>query len=245
MIPASFVHRFVRGTVAADSQFAPTRRKGHTMTLSRVYDGYDAFAPVGPAKQSEDSERFGTFEYSVHRGRLCWSPAVSAMYGYSHDAVQPSFELLVQHAHSEDRARVAEFLQRVVEGRSGSSQHRLVDCAGKQRWVVIVGNPRPDAIRGGTRIRGLVIDITDVVQSGIDVAVAEVASARGGIEQAKGVLRAAYGIGADEAFAMLVQRSQATNIKVREIAGRVIDAVSSGASSGLRVQVDAVLKSAS
>jgi hypothetical protein len=58
-------------------------------------------------------------------------------------------------------------------------------------------------------------------------------------------VRAAYGIGADEAFAMLVQRSQATNIKVREIAGRVIDAVSSGVSSGLRVQVDAVLKSAS
>jgi PAS domain S-box-containing protein len=215
------------------------------MTLESVYDGNTAFAPAGPAKRSEDADGIGTFEYSVHRRRLLWSPAVSVMHGYSHDTVQPSIDLLVQHAHLEDRARVAEFLQRVVEGQSASSQHRLVDCAGRERWVVIVGNPRPDAVRGGTRIRGLVIDITGAVQSGVDVAVAEVVTARGGIEQAKGVLRAAYGIGADEAFDMLVRRSQASNTKLRDVAGRLIDAVSSGVSSGLRSQVDAVLKSVS
>lgn len=46
------------------------------------------------------------------------------------------------------------------------------------------------------------------------------ADARAAIEQAKGVLIAAYGISAERAFDVLVWRSQETNLKVRDLAVR-------------------------
>ena len=45
------------------------------------------------------------------------------------------------------------------------------------------------------------------------------------IEQAKGVLMAAYGITADRAFEILVWRSQETNLKLRELALRFMAAL--------------------
>ncbi len=45
---------------------------------------------------------------------------------------------------------------------------------------------------------------------------------RAEIDQAKGVLMGQHGFGADEAFAMLVQRSQHTNTKLREVAREVL-----------------------
>ena len=45
---------------------------------------------------------------------------------------------------------------------------------------------------------------------------------RSDIDQAKGVLRWMHGATADEAFALLVQRSQRENIKLRDIARRIL-----------------------
>ncbi|MDX8034223.1 GAF and ANTAR domain-containing protein [Lentzea sp. BCCO 10_0856] len=48
------------------------------------------------------------------------------------------------------------------------------------------------------------------------------------IDQAKGVLMAVHSCTADEAFAMLVQRSQNENVKLREVAQRLLDSVAPG-----------------
>ncbi len=45
------------------------------------------------------------------------------------------------------------------------------------------------------------------------------------IDQAKGILMAVHGIGADEAFAMLADRSQHENVKLRDLAQRFVDDV--------------------
>ena len=47
-------------------------------------------------------------------------------------------------------------------------------------------------------------------------------ASRAGIEQAKGVLMAQRGIGAQAAFALLAATSQATNVKLREVAAQVV-----------------------
>lgn len=47
-------------------------------------------------------------------------------------------------------------------------------------------------------------------------------ASRAVIDQAKGVLMAVHRVGADEAFALLVQRSQQENLKVRELAERFL-----------------------
>ncbi|MFC4857193.1 ANTAR domain-containing protein [Actinophytocola glycyrrhizae] len=48
-------------------------------------------------------------------------------------------------------------------------------------------------------------------------------TSRAVIDQAKGILRVAHGISADEAFAMLVDRSQRENRKLRELAVEFVD----------------------
>ena len=52
-------------------------------------------------------------------------------------------------------------------------------------------------------------------------AVAEIAEARGGIEQAKGMLMLIYRISADSAFELLKWRSQETNVKLRVLAEQI------------------------
>jgi GAF domain-containing protein len=46
---------------------------------------------------------------------------------------------------------------------------------------------------------------------------------RAGIEQAKGILMAAQGVSEDDAFDMLVRASQRENVKLRDIARRIVD----------------------
>lgn len=48
---------------------------------------------------------------------------------------------------------------------------------------------------------------------------------RGPIEQAKGILMAVHGVSADEAFQVMVERSQHTNRKVRDLAVELIESV--------------------
>jgi hypothetical protein len=52
---------------------------------------------------------------------------------------------------------------------------------------------------------------------------AEAMKSRAVIEQAKGILIADHGIDADQAFGMLVQLSQKTNTKLRDVAQRLVD----------------------
>ena len=52
-------------------------------------------------------------------------------------------------------------------------------------------------------------------------AVAEIAEARSGIEQAKGMLMLIYRINADSAFELLKWRSQETNVKLRVLAEQI------------------------
>jgi AmiR/NasT family two-component response regulator len=64
------------------------------------------------------------------------------------------------------------------------------------------------------------------VQVGVTAALSELASSRAVIDQAKGVLIAAYGISADQAFDRLVRRSQEANVKLRHIANQFLAAMS-------------------
>jgi GAF domain-containing protein len=50
-------------------------------------------------------------------------------------------------------------------------------------------------------------------------------TSRSDIDQAKGVLRLLYDLDAEQAFAMLVKRSQERNVKLRAVAGEILDAL--------------------
>jgi PAS domain S-box-containing protein len=173
-----------------------------------------------------DSQRVGTFDYILVSGRWDWSEDVATMLGYHREAAVPSLELLLQHTHFEDRTRVASVLHRIVQGHSVDSRHRIIDKAGDLHWIVLVGNPLKDESGDTVGASGYLIDVTDAVQAGVTAAVSELVKSRAVIEQAKGALIAAHGISADQAFDRLVQRSQHTNIKLRDIAGQFLAAIS-------------------
>ena len=89
---------------------------------------------------------------------------------------------------------------------------------------------------------GIDVDITDTMEGpDISTALSKVNAARAEIEQAKGLLMAAYGISADQAFDILVWRSQETNVKVRMLAHRFIKAMAGGLPADTRRQVDRAL----
>lgn len=164
----------------------------------------------------------GVFQFFLADQRWVWSDAVALMHGYQPGQVQPTTELLLSHKHPDDRAEVAEILQRVQEGGLFSSRHRIVDAGGRTRWVVVVSDRMVDS--SGTHIgtQGYYIDVTAGLQSDITVAMTDMVESRAVIEQAKGILKAAYSIEDERAFEILKWRSQSTQMKLKDVAARFV-----------------------
>ncbi|MCX8561672.1 PAS and ANTAR domain-containing protein [Mycolicibacterium mucogenicum] len=172
-----------------------------------------------------DAQHVGSFQFHLAEQRWVWSAEVARMHGYALGEVEPTTELLLSHKHPDDRAKVAEILDRVQTGGLFSSRHRIVDSGGKVHWVVVVSDRMTDDNGEVTGTHGYYIDVTTGIQSDLTVAMATVVESRAVIDQAKGILMAAYGIDADRAFEILKWRSQATQMKLRTVAARLLDAV--------------------
>lgn len=91
--------------------------------------------------------------------------------------------------------------------------------------VVVVGDQLfgDDGSVIGTH--GFYVDVTPSEQERqrkMTAAVAEIAGNREAIDQAKGMLMMAYGIGAQTAFEVLKWRSEQTNVKLRALAEQLI-----------------------
>ena len=107
-----------------------------------------------------------------------------------------------------------------------SSRHRIVDAAGDVHNVVVVSKSVLAEDGRATGIQGFYVDISAVfgeeVDDAVDVAVAEFATNRAAIEQAKGMVMLTYGIPADRAFDVLKWRSQQTNTKIRALCELIV-----------------------
>lgn len=152
------------------------------------------------------------------------------MHGYEPGAVEPTTELVLAHKHPDDYGQVAATLAEIRRtGAAFSTRHRIVDTRGNTHHVVVVAD-QLFADDGSTVIgtHGFYIDATPSAQTGtreqqerVSEAVAEIAEARSGIEQAKGMLMLIYRISADAAFELLKWRSQETNTKLRALTEQI------------------------
>ncbi|WP_336874483.1 ANTAR domain-containing protein [Rhodococcus qingshengii] len=92
--------------------------------------------------------------------------------------------------------------------------------------MVVVGDRLVDESGEIIGSSGFYVDVTETlgetVKESVDELVAEIASSRAAIEQAKGMLMLVYAIPADRAFDVLTWHSQETNIKVRDVAERLL-----------------------
>jgi PAS domain S-box-containing protein len=206
-----------------------------------IDDALAQLQPIDRVVGLGDPQRVGRFRFFLAGQRWEWSDAVARMHGYEPGTVVPDTDLLIRHKHPDDRERVADGLKRVQQGEPFSSRHRIIDTAGHTHWVIVVGDSMLDDEGAVAGTSGFYIDITETLQSDITSGVSQAAASRAGIEQAKGLLMATYGITADRAFDILVWRSQETNIKVRELARRLLAAMARNMPPDARAEVDRTL----
>jgi PAS domain S-box-containing protein len=174
--------------------------------------------------------RVGAFRFYFDDQRWEWSEQVQRMHGYQPGTVTPTTELVLSHKHPEDRDQIAQTIDTIRRtGQPLSSRHRIIDTSGKVRSVIVVGDQLHDEQSRIVGTHGFYIDTTPDErehQDQMTAQLAAIAENRAVIEQAKGVLMAAYGITANRAFEILVWRSQETNLKLRELALRFMAAIS-------------------
>ncbi len=175
-------------------------------------------------------ERVGAFRFYFDDERWEWSEQVQRMHGYQPGEMTPTTQLVLSHKHPEDRDQIAQTIDTIRRtGQPLSSRHRIIDTSGKVRSVIVVGDQLRDERGRVVDTQGFYIDATPderEQQDEMTAQLAVIAENRAVIEQAKGVLMAAYGITANRAFEILVWRSQQTNLKVREVALRFVAAIS-------------------
>ena len=193
----------------------------------------------------------GRFRYAVATDRWWWSPELLDMHGLA-AGTSPSTAQMMSHKHPDDREHSeASFRARVRDGAPFATMHRIVDTRGRQRWIVCVGQGTRGPDGEVRELTGYVVDVTErqirALAERAATAVDAVTASRATIEQAKGALMLVYGVGPDEAFAQLVWQSQHANVKLRELAERLVAAVSgdvhaSSAAAGdsLRQRLDEV-----
>jgi len=211
-----------------------TAKEGFAMTTQPLGPGQvcsdGSASDVARAQAGGTPQRVGAFRFYFDDQRWEWSEQVQRMHGYQSGAVTPTTELVLAHKHPDDRDQIAQTIDTIRRtGQPLSSRHRIVDTSGKVRSVVLVGDQLHDERGRIVGTQGFYIDTTPDELEQQDLMTAQLAAItenRAVIEQAKGVLMAAYGITADRAFEILVWRSQETNLKLRELALRFMAVIS-------------------
>ncbi len=190
----------------------------------------------------------GRFTCDLLTGTWEWDDEVFRIHGLEPGSITPTTEYLLNAKHPEDRERVAAVLRQAsLTGEPFSISYRLTGTDGVERRVVLVcegGVCEDDTV---TSIDGYYVDLTAEFRAEGEqyatAAVAASAESRAVIEQAKGSLMLAYGLDADQAFSMLNWWSSHRNLKVRELATRLVTAWEGGTASSddLRHRFDALL----
>jgi hypothetical protein len=161
------------------------------------------------------------FEYQVEAQRWSWSGGLRALHGVRNDEI-PTTELILSRMVEEDRVdMLARFRHHLQHEGSYSCVYRMTDPHGQVRLVMFVG--QSEAVAGTVkRLSGLVVDLTEPMQSHARDAVAASAEHRASIEQAKGALMLCFAMDADAAFGLLRSYSNHHNVKLSALAERMV-----------------------
>ncbi|ULE33660.1 PAS and ANTAR domain-containing protein [Mycobacterium sp. IDR2000157661] len=187
---------------------------------------FEGQTPVEQALAGGDPHRVGWFRFYFADERWEWSPQVERIHGYEPGTVEPTTDLVLSHKHPDDYGHVAATLDEIRRTSGAfSTTHRIIDTRGNVHHVVVVGDQLYDDSDEVVGTHGFYVDVTpstlEQQNKTLNAAVAEIAEARGVIEQTKGMLMLIYRISAESAFELLRWRSQETNTKLRALAEQV------------------------
>ncbi|TQL04265.1 PAS and ANTAR domain-containing protein [Cellulomonas sp. SLBN-39] len=157
---------------------------------------------------------------SPAQGTWWWSDGCYALHGFTPGDVVPTTELMRAHVHAEDRQRWWDALTD-EDTTPRQTRFRLRDAGGRERTVVGVCRGLGDG-----RVEAVLVDLTSAVAAeGARLATEQIAASaasRATIEQAKGVVAAAYGVSVEAAFAVLREASMRSNVGLRAVAARLV-----------------------
>jgi hypothetical protein len=169
-------------------------------------------------------DRVGSFRYFLADDSWEWSEAVALMHGYRPGQVRPTTALVMSHKHPDDASDVALLIEEVTgHGQPFRSRHRIIDTHGRTHPVLVIGDRL--CAKDGTVLgsQGFYVDLSDFADdNNVDAAIADFTAHRALIEQAKGILMVTYSISAEQAFDILVWRSQETNTKLRNLVAQIV-----------------------
>lgn len=197
--------------------------------MTRERSPHLAAGPLPGAKPSSahPGPMTGSFRFWFATQRWEWSPELYRMHGYTPGELEPTTDLLLAHKHPEDRDHVAAAIARSInEGEPFSSRHRFVDVSGAEHTVMVVADRILDDEGEPVGTAGFYVDLSSTLaeaeQDLVSQRLPEMVEARAVIEQAKGVLMRMYRINAEQAFKVLIWRSQETNTKLRALATQLL-----------------------
>ena len=146
------------------------------------------------------------------------------MHGYEPGEVQPTTELVLSHKHPDDLARVNALLKQ--SSAPFSSRHRIRTTTGETRRVVVVGDAVTDPEGRIVATQGYYVDVTEAFNADLQQELGDelqvIVAHRAVIEQAKGMLMAIYELDAQSAFGVMTRLSQHFNVKLHDLAAKLV-----------------------
>jgi PAS domain S-box-containing protein len=189
---------------------------------------------------------FGSFVVDAGSSRFVGSDELALVLGFDPSEVVLTAMMVAAHVHPADRVPWQTGLQRCLEtGRPAVIDHRLIRADRQERLASTTLSAVREQGRVAT-VTGVITDLTPrlraATQAEISAAVTAAAATRGEIDQAKGIVMAAYDIDAEQAYALLKWHSSHTNRKVKDLSEAVIDRLGTAdAGVPLRQRLSAVL----
>ncbi|WP_406829908.1 PAS and ANTAR domain-containing protein [Pedococcus sp. KACC 23699] len=181
------------------------------------------------------AEPAARFRYDVRSGDWWWSPGMFELHGLTDGEVAPSTDLLMSHKHPDDLAATEQTLRRVLAtGEPFCCRHRVIDAGGEVREVLSVGEAVCAADGSIATVQGYFIDLTGAFEAAVEQAATSVLEVEPRrpvvdptIEQAKGVLVAAFRLTPAAALELLTWRSEETGADLSVVSRGLVTAFSS------------------
>ncbi|MEZ0580084.1 PAS and ANTAR domain-containing protein [Nocardioides sp. MH1] len=173
----------------------------------------------------------GRFAYHLKDESWEWDDDVYRIHGREPGSVDPTEELVRTSKHVDDVEHVKAVLDRAArDGGSFAVSYRAIRADGSERQVLLTGccYPRNSDVE---TIEGYFLDLTtifeDEVRKEASKSIQASSESRSTIEQAKGALMVVYGLSPEAAFTMLQWWSKNHNVKLRDLASRLMEATQS------------------
>ena len=156
--------------------FDITDRKKAEEEVRKLNEDLEERVRERTAQLEESRERYrlvlqasndGIFDRNLNTGEMYWNERLFEIFGLSSSEVTPSFDLLLELMHPEDRPRVMEALAVHIErGEVYTEEYRARRPNGEYRTCFVRGEAMRDEEGKPIRIAGVVRDITERKKAG-------------------------------------------------------------------------------